>query len=309
MFLVTGGSGFIGSQVVRALLAKGGRVLVYDRETPKSTPWKSMAGKIEHVKGDLMDWERLLETIRNHKIEAIVHLAYYRDIVEQENRPLKATQVNCLGFNQVLEVARLSGVKRVVWSSSTAVYGLPSLYTEPVNEDAPTQPATLYGACKVYDEYLARHYTRQFGLETIGLRPAIVYGEGRWYSGHSSFARDLFVHAVTGQPMVIQEADRRINWIHVKDVAQAFIKACYVERVEHHIFNLVAEMASIRQVAEIVRERVPAAKIEIKGGGEGIRPVQLDGSRAREELDFEPTLGLRKGIAEYLEILQRELNT
>lgn len=306
MFLVTGGSGFIGSQVVKSLVATGSEVVVYGS---MSTRLASIADKIEYVKGDLMEWERLLEAIKNYEVEMIVHLAYYRDIVEQEKRPVKATRINCLGFNNVLEVARLSGVKRVVWASSTAVYGLPELYTEPVNEDAPPQPTTLYGACKVYNEYLANHYNRQFGLETIGLRPAVVYGEGRWYSGYSSFTRDLFVNAVTGQSTVVNEADRRVNWIHVKDVAQAFVKACFVERVKHNIFNLQGEVASIRQAAEIVMELVPTAKIEIRGGGKELWPNHLDWSRAREELGYQPAFGLKRGITEYLEILRRELDT
>jgi len=308
MFLVTGANGFIGSQVVKSLLAKGSEVVVY-HSTPKSTRLTPVEDKIQFVNGDLMEWETLFGAIKSHEVETIVHLAYYRDIAEQEKRPLKATRINCLGFNNVLEVARLSGVKRVVWSSSVAVYGPPELYNEPVSEEAPPRPTTLYGACKVYNEFLADHYSRQFGLETIGLRPAIVYGQGRWYSGHANFARDLFVNAVAGQPTVLDGADRRVHWIHVSDVAEAFVKACFVNRVKHSIFNLQGEVASIRQAAEIVRELVPAAKIEIRGGGKELWPAQLDWSRAREELGYQPAFGLKRGISEYLGILRQELDS
>jgi len=308
MFLVTGANGFIGSQVVQSLVAKGSKVVVYHSQ-PVSTRLAPVADRIEFVNGDLMEWETLFGAIKDYGVETIVHLAYYRDIVEQEKRPLKATRINCLGFNHVLEVARLSGVKRVVWSSSIAVYGPPELYTEPVSEDAPTQPTTLYGACKVYNEYLANHYNRQFGLETIGLRPAIVYGPGRWYSGKANFARDLFVNALTGQSTVVEDADRRFDWIHVKDVAQAFVKACFVGRVKHNIFNLQGQVASIRQAAEMVMEMVPTAKIEIRGGGKEFWPNQRDWSRAREELGYQPEFGLKRGISEYLEILRKELST
>jgi len=308
MFLVTGANGFIGSQVVQSLVGKGSKVVVY-HSNPISTRLASVADKVKFVNGDLMEWETLFGAIKNYGVETIVHLAYYRDVVEQEKRPLKATRINCLGFNNVLEVARLSGVKRVVWSSSIAVYGPPELYTEPVSEDAPAQPTTLYGACKVYNEYLANHYTREFGLETIGLRPAIVYGQGRWYSGRANFARDLFVNAITGQPTIVEGADRRIHWIHVSDVAQAFVKACFVNRVKHNIFNLQGDVASIRQAAGMVRELVPTAKIELRGGGKESWPNQLDWSRAREELGYQPEFGLKRGISEYLEILRKELGT
>jgi len=306
MFLVTGGSGFIGSQIVKSLLAKRKKVVVYDRGLPKAHLLAPVEDRIERVKGDLTEWETLLGAIRDHEVEAIVHLAYYRDIVEQAKQPLRATRINCLGFHHVLEAARLAGVKRVIWASSTAVYGLPELYTEPVNEDAPCQPITLYGACKVYDEYLAQHYSREFGLETIGLRPAIVYGEGRWYSGHSGFARDLFVNAVTGQPTVIHEADKRVNWIYVHDVVQAFVRACFVDRVVHSVFNLHGQAATIRDAVGVIMELIPAARIEIHGGGKESGPAGLDWSRARKELGYEPAFGLRRGISQYLETLQRE---
>ena len=112
MFLVTGANGFIGSQVVQSLVEKGSKVVVYHSH-PVSTRLAPVADKIEFVNGDLMEWETLSGAIKDYGVETIVHLAYYRDIVEQEKRPLKATRINCLGFNNVLEVARLSGVKRV----------------------------------------------------------------------------------------------------------------------------------------------------------------------------------------------------
>ena len=100
MFLVTGANGFIGSQVVISLVEKGSEVVVY-HSTPLSTRLTPVADKIQSVSGDLMEWETLFEAIKKYKVETIVHLAYYRDIVEQEKRPLKAARSNCLGFNNV----------------------------------------------------------------------------------------------------------------------------------------------------------------------------------------------------------------
>jgi nucleoside-diphosphate-sugar epimerase len=308
MFLVTGANGFIGSQVVQQLVAKGSDILVY-HSSSLSSRLASVRDKIKSVSGDLMEWETLFEAVKEYQVDTIVHLAYYRDIVEQERRSLKATRINCLGFNNILEVARLSGVKRVVWCSSIAVYGPPEQYTGSVNEDSPTHPTTVYGACKVFNEFMADHYQRQYGLEVIGLRPAIVYGQGRWYSGQASFARDLFVNALMGQPTLVEGADRRIDWIHVCDVAQAFVKACFVKSVKHNVFNLFGEAATIRQGAEILRELIPSANIELRPGGKEPWPVERDWSRAREELGYQPAFGLKRGISEYLEFLRGELGS
>lgn len=305
MFLVTGANGFIGSQIATDLVANGSEVVVY-HSSPISLRLAPIADKLKFVSGDLIEWEALLGAVRQYKIQTIVHLAYYRDIVEQERMPLKATRINCLGFNNLLEVARLGGVKRVVWCSSVAVYGPPEIYTEPVNEDAPCQPGSLYGACKVYNEHLANLYQRQFGLETIGLRPAIVYGPGRWFSGQASFARDLFVNAVTGRATLLEAGDMPVNWVYVRDVSQAFVKACFVDAPRHNIFNLEGAWATIRQAGELVQELVPAAKIEIRGGGKQTGP-RVDWTRAREELGYVPAFGLKQGITECLESLKREL--
>ncbi len=304
MFLVTGANGFIGSRIVKDLTANGNEVVVY-HSSPISPRLAPLADKVPFVGGDLIDWETLLGAVRQYRVETVIHLAYFRDIVEQEKRPLKATRVNCLGFNNVLEAARLGGVKRVVWCSSVAVYGPPELYTEPVDEDAPCQPTSLYGACKVYNEYIANHYRRQFGLETIGLRPGIVYGPGRWFSGQASFARDLFVNAVTGRATVLEEADRPVNWVHVGDVSQAFVKACFVGTPRHHVFNIEGGWATIRRAGEIVKELIHSADMKIQPGGKQPFP-RMDGSRAREELGYEPAFSLRDGISDYLESLRRE---
>ena len=100
MFLVTGANGFIGSRIVKDLVANGSEVVVY-HSSPLSSRLAPVADKLKFVGGDLIEWEALLGAVREYDIKTIVHLAYYRDIVEQEKKPLKASRINCLGFRCV----------------------------------------------------------------------------------------------------------------------------------------------------------------------------------------------------------------
>jgi len=218
--------------------------------------------KVEVVKGDILNVETLFFAIKNYNIDRIIHLAFYIDILGQEEHLLRPLKINCIGFNNVLEVARIMGVKRVVWASSVAVYGSPEYYqTQPVDEDAPTNPTTFYGACKVLDEYLGVHYAKKFGVDTIGLRPTVLYGPGRWYRGLSTFTYDLFVNPALGRSAKVDYGDQTVDWIYIKDVAKAFILAYYVKETKHKIFNISGQVATVKEAAECVRKILPNADI------------------------------------------------
>lgn len=304
--LVIGGTGFIGSNIVKGLVERGEEVVAFDL-VPNLNRLGEIKDKVEVVKGDILDVETLFFTIKNYNIDRIIHLAFYIDILGQEEHPLRPLKINCVGFNNVLEVARIMGVKRVVWASSVAVYGSPEYYpVQPVNEDAPTNPTTFYGACKVLDEYLGVHYAKKLGVDTIGLRPTVLYGPGRWYRGLSTFTYDLFVNPALGKLAKVDYGDQTVDWIYIKDVAKAFILACYAEESKHKIFNISGQVATVKEAAECVRKILPNADIVVEPGGKEKWPAYLDTSRAREELGYKPSYTLEEGFKEYIDIIREE---
>ena len=159
--------------------------------------WSAMQDHLDLlkiVKGDITDYQLLEKTIQDHQITHIVHTAYYFTFASQKD-PLTACKVSNLGTSNIFEIARKNDLKRVVWASSNAVFGHAKLYDkQPVTEEAPLWPMTVYGACKLFNEHMGQHYFDQFGLSNIGLRFSGVYGYGmaRRKTSASNFLFDLF---------------------------------------------------------------------------------------------------------------------
>lgn len=307
VFLVIGGTGFIGSNVVKGLVERSEEVIIFDA-MPNINRLGNARHKVKVIRGDILDIEDVFYVTKTYNVDCIIHLAYSTDILGQEERPLKPIKTNCIGFNNVLEVARIMDIKRVVWASSVAVYGPPEYYSnQVVNEDAPTNPNTVYGACKVLDEYMGKHYYEKFGVDNIGLRPTVVYGPGRWFRGLSAFTYDLFVGPALGKPVKISFGNQKVNWMYVKDVAKAFLLACYVDKTEHKIFNIPGQVATIYEAAQIVQKLVPNAIVDVEAGeGRERWPAFLDVTRIEKELKYKQSYTLEKGFKEYIDTIRAE---
>jgi nucleoside-diphosphate-sugar epimerase len=295
--LITGGTGFIGSYVVRDLVKKGQKVVLYDLY-PDIDAIKDILANVTIVHGDVRDLIYLLRTMRTFNIDYIIHLAYLLPPATEED-PKRALEINCLGTINVFEAARLNDVKRVVWASSTAVYGLAKDYNyQIVNEDSPLKPTTVYGASKVSNEFVSEHYASKYGLNVIGLRPTIVYGFGR-KRGMFNFANDIIEKAALHQKVKVPYGDQELDWVYVKDISKVFIDACYVKKPVHRIFNIGGYRCKVKDVAKLVKKFIPDAEIIVESGSLGW-VSKYDMSRAKEELGYSPIYDLEAGIKDIL---------
>src|SRR5262245_33682551 len=183
--LITGAFGCIGAWVIRGLLAGGERPVVFDLG---DDPWRvrMIAGpdapeRLTVVRGDITDKGELERVVRDHGVRRIVHLAAWQVPLCRQDPP-RGASINVTGTANVFEVARASAgqVERVVYASSAAVFGAPSLYPPgPIKDDAPPRPATHYGVYKVANEETARIYWEEHRIGSAGFRPLTVYGPGR----------------------------------------------------------------------------------------------------------------------------------
>ncbi|MBZ5666841.1 MAG: NAD(P)-dependent oxidoreductase [Acidobacteriia bacterium] len=303
--LVTGGAGFIGSYVVCELIKAGHNVAAYDRQITHNSLDHVLSGpqssNLTLVAGDVTDATKLGEILRQHRVDAIAHLASPLS-AQTEDNPDLAIRNMIQAQHVILEVARAANLKKVVWASSVAVYGRPQQYpTLPVSNDAPHYPMSLYGACKSFNEYLSSHYTDKYGLDTLGLRFPAVYGVGRM-RGAAMFL-DLIEKPALGLPCRLPMADAVYDWLYVVDAAAVVVQALCASKTATRNFNVGCELASLRQAVATIREWLPDAVFELEPGEYPI-VEEYDCSTLRAEIGFVPQWPLRKALHHSLNIVR-----
>ena len=311
--MITGGAGFIGSNLANTFLELGHEVIIYDfqlnhpflkQDHPGMTP----------IQGDILNLGGLTEIFQKTGTDIVVHLAALRNL-ESQQRPLQAHSVNSTGMVNVLEAARLAGVKRVVYASSAAVYGSASYYRslnlDPfcVKEWMPPKPYNVYGATKLYNEQMAARYMEIYGLKTIGLRVSIVVGPGKKQGSKTSEFNDVIEAPVRKVAASISSyADQKVNIIFVNDVVNGFLCACTAHKCGHSIYNLGGYRINTRELVAAVQNTFPESQITI-AESEKERAVAsaIDSTLAKEELGYEPQLTLYDAIRNHNQILAKNL--
>ena len=317
--MITGGSGFLGTYVARMVAERGDRVVIFDAVGPGpelaalTAPYEQ---QIVRVRGQILDLSSLVRCIQQHRVERIFHAAALYDPPYSLQEPAITFEVNVNGTINVLEAARFLGVQRVVHSSSIAVYA-PRQY-EPIDERHPIlvpsagNPLGPYGASKAAAEIAGLTYYSTNAVDFIALRNSAIYGYGMRYP---MYIKPMVENSVRKLPTRFATGgDMRRDYTHVKDIAQAVIKALDAppSTLTQRIFNIGSGiMHSATQVAETVRRVLPAADIEIGAGLSELEQSDmqargmLDLTAARQQLKYEPLYSLEAGIRDYVEMFRK----
>ncbi len=189
--LVVGGRGFVGAAAVRRLVADGRRVTVFGPESPVPLP----PGAAE-ICGSVTDGQAVREALARTGARSIASFAAFSAgsaglTRSGEGDPEGAFAVNVLGFRRLLEAAADAGVRRVVWTSSTVVFGAADEPARRIGEDAPRRPVHVYGLTKTLAEDIAGYFRRTRGLETVALRIPLMFGPGLWYDGAAAVLKRM----------------------------------------------------------------------------------------------------------------------
>lgn len=316
--MITGGSGFLGTYVARMLAERGDQVVVFDAASPSpmlAALTQPFSEQIIYVRSQILDLSSLLRCARQYNVERMFHAAALYDPPYSLAEPAITYQVNVTGTLNVLEAARFLGVRRVVLSSSIAVYA-PRQY-EPIDEWHPIllptsgNPLGHYGASKAAAEIIGLTYSSANGVDFIALRNSAIYGYGMRYP---MYIKPMVENSVRGLPTRFATGGAmKRDYTHVKDVAQAVMHALGIPAatLRQRVFNVGSgALHSASQVAETVRSVLPDADIEI---GPGLSPMEesdmrargmLDLTAAREQLHYEPAYTLEAGIYDYIEMLR-----
>ena len=294
---MTGGAGFIGSNLVRGLLERGDEVVVLDNFATGSR------ANLEHldvrvVEGELRSYERVHNAVRG--VEVVFHLGALGSVPRSVQDPLTTSAVNIEGTLNVLLAARDEGVRRVVYSSSSSVYGI--CRDLPVSEDAPSDPLSPYGVTKLAAERYCRAFARVYdGLEVAVLRYFNVFGPRQ--SPHSQYAAavPLFITKIAaGEPITIDgDGGQSRDFTYIENVIDATIRAAHADGISGRIFNVassrsVSVNALVDAIGAILGKPVTREFAPPRAGD--IRDSWADVSAAREALGWEPTVDLETGL-------------
>ena len=288
-----GGTGFVGSHAVRACVRAGHEVWVAS-EGLRPGLLDDVADRVRFVPGNLLHWPELLEGLTASRPEVVVSCAAFGAgdaglLASASRHPARAVEVNVGGFTNLLEAMRLFGVPRLVWTSSSVVFGPATAYpAAPLDEEAPSAPTTVYGGTKAMAECLARHYRREYRLESAALRLPLVYGPGRWYVGQASALHALFTAAARRQPAVVAAPPEPADLLYAPDAGRA-VEACVSARtLPHDRYHVVGHRSSLADLARALKEADPDVDVRVeaapRGAAEasGLRPERGGAARGAE---------------------------
>jgi nucleoside-diphosphate-sugar epimerase len=308
---ITGGHGHIASWAAYYLAKEGEQVILYDTNPVVPDCLKDVAKSITSIKGDVMDFPRLTEVFRQHKgeIDGIIHTVGIMGEFVLEN-PHKNVTINIGGTQNILEIARLFEIPKIVYTSTGAVYGAMA-GTASEDKNLPN-PSDLYGATKASCEFLGQQYASAFGLDFRIGRVYFCYGPGKLPSSFIRLYRLTFGALEGLQDLRMDRgADQKLDFIYIEDAARGTALIYQAKKLRQAIYNIATGVpSSVGKVAELAQKfshfTVP---VELGPGKLMERAEALDISRAREELGFEPRYSLEEGIRRYANWLEKVLKT
>ena len=296
--LVTGGRGFVGRAIVDQLLAEGEQVVSYNRDFAVDP-----RDELTLVQGELFDIPRLTTTLREHRIERIIHTAGQSHPGVSIDLPITTFAANAEGTLSVLESARMAEVGRVVNFSSECAVG--NALSDMVDENVTPQPTTVYGVTKVTGELLGSVYTSLYGVDVVSLRVTEVYGPGLWMP---SLLGDMIRAGLAGHTFRLAAGgDHPFQFVYVEDVARAALLAASTPTLRQSIYNVSGgQPVTVLGVADRLRTLLPESSFDI---GPGVLPDwdrtgEFDLTAAQTDLGYRPQWTFEQGLLRQIEWLK-----
>jgi len=308
-YLVTGGAGFIGSHIAETLLKQGESVRVFDNlATGRSSnlePLQGLAGHFEFVQGDLRDSNAVRAAVEG--VEVVFHQGALASVPRSIAEPVISLETNIIGTQNVLLAAMHAGVRRVVYASSSSVYGdTPVL---PKHEEMPTAPMSPYAVQKLTGELLCGVFTRIYGLETVALRYFNVFGPRQDPTSEYAAVIPRFLTALLEKrrPIVFGDGEQTRDFTYIENVVQANLLAATSSAAVGAAMNIgcgerISLNAVLQTAGELLGIHVHAEYRDPRPGD--VRDSLADISRARRLLDYRPKVTFREGLARTLSSLR-----
>jgi len=297
--LVTGGSGFIGSNVSKMLLSKGVEVIVFDNLS--SGNYDNICTlPIEFIKGDILDKDAIKDACR--EVDVVFHLAASVGRQRSIDYPQLDSEVNLIGTINVLEGMRANGVKKIVYSSSAAIFG--ELQSSEIDENHPQNADSPYGVSKLAAEKMILSYAGIYNITAVCLRYFNIYGVNQRYDLYGNVI-PIFAHRLfAGEPLIIYgDGAQTRDFVNVYDVARANIIAG-LDYDKTDVFNLGSgESITINHLAEMM-QMISCKNVGVKYLPErkaDVKHCKANTNKVVDRMQFRTIVPLEKGLLEYIE--------
>jgi len=299
--LVTGGGGFIGSNVVRLLHDDGLHVRVLDDLSSGNRENLDGLENVDVVTGDVRDSDLLTEVMDG--VDVVFHLAASVGNARSIEHPVDDSEINAIGTLRVLEAMRGAGARKIVYSSSAGIFG--ELRHLPIREDHPLEPASPYGVSKLAGEKMCLAYAQLYDLEAVCLRYFNVYGVNQRYDAYGNVI-PIFAHRLlSGMPLIVfSDGEQTRDFVNVRDVARANVGAARATGLSGAFNVASATSVTINHLVDLLGATAgidhPEVEYAPPRAGD-VRDSLADISAARDAFAYEPEVSLEEGLAEYIE--------
>lgn len=297
---VTGGAGFIGSNLALRLLGDGHEVTILDDLSSGHAENLAVLPGARFIQGDVRDASAVARAVAG--ADTVFHLAAAVGNKRSIDNPFDDASRNVFGTLTVLEAVRQFGVRKIVFSSSAGIFG--ELKTLPIAEDHPLQPDSPYGVSKLAAEKLCLAYGRLYGFDAVCLRYFNVYGPHQRYDAYGNVIPIFVRHALRGEPLTIfGDGEQTRDFVHVSDVVQANMRAGAARDLSG-AFNIGSGTAiGINALAKLVGELTGSRLAPVHGDPRpgDVRDSTADIAAARRRFNFNPSTDLRAALGEYIE--------
>jgi len=306
--LVTGGTGFVASNIVRTLAERGEEVVSFDLHPPGDLlrayikPW---AERVTFIQGDLLNQDEL-DRVLEHDIKRIVHAAVFTGLLPdiEAGKSKDIIAVNVMGTTNVLELARKLSVQRFLYVSSVAVYG-DYQPDKMLTEEYTPLPRTLYAVTKYASELLTRRYGELHGFPTVRVRLGSPYGPMERVTSHranQSLLKEWTGNIIRGEPIAVGDRSMKRVFSYVLDIAGGICAVLTAPSLSHDVYNISAgKQTSLEEIIAVLRDLHPALQIMDRPmtGYAQISNI-LDTQRLKSDVGFCPRYDLRSGLKEYM---------